>query len=382
MSAPARTAYLLVVVTAVVVALTGCMGAADAYDRASVYEESFDSGAEFPAEPLAARSPAPVAVADALGDDLPPTSEAPTAERLRVYTADLQLSVVSVEQVRRQIMDLVEGAGGYVESSSEDALVVRVPAADFQTLLDEMESFGEIVARSVQTADVTDDYFDLERRLEIAEASRDRLYVLLERATEPEERVAILRDIRRLSEEIERLRSSLDSLSRLIEYSRITVQLRARIQTSASLRDRIPFRWIRRLDPLATTIGEADALIPVELPPEFAVFRSDTQIRAESAEGVRVRIGGRANEPAGDASFWQEALAYHLGPLYRSVEKIDLGALKGIALESKDPNPHVYLIAVARRGDELIVAEVFFPNRASRLAVGDALAAALGEIDL
>jgi len=366
------------------------MGAPAGSDQPSVYEVSEQAAADYPPEPLVSRSEAPAA--GALGDDPGalddsptgqfPTEQTSTTARLRVYTADLELSVVSVQQARQEIMILVEGAGGYIESSSENALVVRVPAADFQAILDSIESLGEIIARSVQTADVTDQYLDLGRRLEIAEASRDRLYALLERAREPDERVSILRDIRRLTEEIEQLRSSLDSLSRLIAYSRITVQLRARIDTNTSVRRRIPFAWIGALDPLTTTVGAADARVRIALPPEFAVFRSGTQVRAESADGVRVRVGGRANEPVGDASFWQDALAYHLGPLYRSAERVDLGEFKGVMLESKDSDPHFYLVVVAPRRNELIVAEAFFPNGASRLAVGDAVTAALEETEL
>ena len=46
----------------------------------------------------------------------------------------------------------------------------------------------------------------------------------------------ILREIRRLTEEIEQLKSSLDSLDRLIRYSRISVSLVPRIDETGELR--------------------------------------------------------------------------------------------------------------------------------------------------
>jgi hypothetical protein len=229
----------------------------------------------------------------------------------------------------------------------------------------------------VSTADVTEQFLDLERRLQIATVSRDRLYELLERAEDSDERVSILREIRRLTEEIERLQTSLDSLSRLIQYSRITIQLIARIQTTQAMLLRVPFAWIASLSPLYATLGAASAPIPVTVPDDFALFDEGTQVHAESADGVRFRIGARENRPAGNVEFWQEAIRYHLGPLYSSAEPVEIGVFGGVRLESKDTDPFVYLIAMTVRDDELVVAEVFYPDltaeEAHRSSVTEAL---------
>ena len=200
---------------------------------------------------------------------------------------------------------------------------------------------------------------------------------MLERATDPDERVAILRDIRRLTEEKEQIQASMTSLSRLAQYSRITIQLTARIQTTQTALMQIPFSWIASLNPLYVTIGEAERPIEIVVPDDFAQFSEGRTIRAESADGVRLRIGGRQNEPAGDAEFWQDALAYHLGPLYRSVERIEVGSYLGVRLESKDSEPFVFFIAVAIRGDQMLVAEIFYPDTAAEQQHEEALFSAL-----
>ena len=371
----------------VLLALTSCSSFGGA--EASADYEDFGylkagEGLASPAADSAPRERSAPATAAALGSgpggladvetEAPEPGESETSEplaRLRVYSADLELSVASVAESRAAIIGMVEGAGGYVESSRADALVVRVPAAKFDAILATIETVGEVRSRAVSTADVTDQFFDIERRLRISESSRERLLRLLEETEDPEERVLILRDIRRLTEEIELLRSSLESLDQLIRFSRITITLISRIELSRIGRQEIPFWWIAALEPLGSTTWPAAADIDITPDETFAVFRTGRQLFAEAADGTQLRGGAVANEPRGSSEFWQAALAYHLAPYYRSVERIEAGGYRGVVLESKDAAPFYYLILVQPRGDEIVVAEAFIPNeeaRDSRLA--------------
>lgn len=361
--------------------LAGCYGMGGARESAGYYgpavEETMIAGAPPSAERAApadrvSGSRSEPAIADLTAPGEPsPLTEAPSPGesprvRLRVFSADLELVVASVEQSRSQIIAVVEAAGGYVESSREDFLVVRVPAESFDATLESIESAGDVRSRFVSTADVTDQYADLEARLRIAETSRERLLQLLERTEDADERVAILREIRRLTEEIERLRSALESLSQLVRYSRITVQLISRIQMSQVSRSQIPFPWIAYLAPLDATTREASEKITVALADSFAVFSVGKYLHAEAADGTVVRAGAVTNDPAGNESFWQSALAYHLGPYYQSTRPVAAGPFRGVLLESKDTSPFFYLVMAQSRGTELIVMEVFFPDESAR----------------
>jgi hypothetical protein len=376
---PAFTRAALLVLSLVTL-LAGCARLGGSAEAAApgYYEDSYiaESGDAMEMEPapapqrarstggaLSAPSLDSVTIADQPSDDSTPAEE--PAERLRVFTGDLGLSVPRVDETRQAIIDLANGIGGYVERSDADLVIIRVPAAQFFEAFDALEEMGEVINRSIQTADVTDQYTDLERRLEISRRSRDRLYELLERAEDADERVAILREIRRLTEEVERLESALESLAELVQYSRITIRLVSRIQADQVMRDRIPFAWIARLEPLARTTGPADRPLDLTVPDGFAAFSDREQISAEAADGTRLRVGGRENLPAGDAEFWADALAFHLAPFYSSVSRQSAGAFRGVLFESKDRDPYYYLVAVANRGDELLVAEAFFPDAAA-----------------
>ncbi len=329
-------------------------------------------------------SPADMDIAQTTGGAMPaelpaePDAEEPS-ERLRVYSADLDLVVANVAESRDEIIGIVETAGGYVESSRADYLVVRVPAERFDPILDAIEDTGEVRSRAVRTSDVTDQFFDLERRLRISEASRERLLQLLEQAEDPDERVAILRDIRRLTEEIEQLRSALGSLDQLIRFSRITIQLISRIQVSQIARREIPFWWIAALSPLEFTTSAAGSDILITPDESFAVFDSGPWLFAEAADGTQFRAGAVTNEPFGDEAFWQSALIYHLAPFYRSAEPAESGEYRGVLLESKDTAPFYYLVLVRSRDDDLIVVEAFFPTSdAKDSRLNDILAAIAG----
>lgn len=305
----------------------------------------------------------------------------PSEERRRVYSAELELLVTGVEETRGRVIAAAEEAGGYVESSSGAYVVIRVPADAFETVLGRIEGYGTVRSRAVRTADVTEQYADLERRIELAERTRERFYTLLERSTDTEERVEILREIRRLTERIEVLRSQLESLDRQIAYSRITVMLTARIDEAAPARSTIPFPWIAALDPLERTTAAPASRPRVELPSDYAVFDTGRFVRAETAAGTRVRIGAVENEPRGDTAFWQQALVHHLADLYRIERRIEPGAFAGVLLEAKGAQGFSYLVLAAARGDEIIVAEAFFPDAAARDRRLDEIVGVLSEVE-
>jgi hypothetical protein len=331
------------------------------------------------ASDAAARSAADVlASTGAVGEGSEGTS--PTQERLRVYSASLALTVGRIEESRRKVMILAEEAGGYVESSHKETIVIRVPAKEFSQVLSKVEQLGTVDAKSIRTTDVTDQYADLTRRLEIAESSRDRLHELLERAEDAEERVAILREIRRLSEEIETLRASISSLGRLVEFSRISVRFTSRLSDRAVPRG-IPFPWIAELDPIRATVGEASVALDVDLGASYAVFESGREVIAESADGARIRLGATANEPRGDTEFWAEALAHHLAPRYVH-SRLEAGRFQGVRLESRGADSYVYGVLVAVRDEEIIVGEVFVPSTQGAVEHVEALLSALREVEL
>jgi hypothetical protein len=286
-------------------------------------------------------------------------------ERRRIYSGFCRLMVDEVEEAKADLTRFAEQNGGYVESASQNTIVLRVPAAGFRELFEAVLDKGELLYQSIETYDVSDTLRDQQARLRTAERARGRLYTLLERTEDVEERLAILREIKRLSEEIEGIRLRLQSLESQISFSRITVELVARLPIEQMHREEIPFPWIASLQPLAGSLPRMRGRVSLPLGEEFAVLES-RPFRAENSDGVRVRIGSIGNQPDGDEEFWQRALVHHLEPYYRSAEALQAGTTRGVLFTSKDRNPYAYLVAVHVEGRTLYVLEVFFPNLETR----------------
>lgn len=397
--APGRTslvalALLTLLVSLALMALSGCgrvsefvFGDRDGFVGGD-YGEREKLATEIAREPKASKSEATAAkemgaadrasdVAPAGGIEESDTTTAkpePAEERKRIYSGYAELLVGDVEEQKKKIADIAEQSGGYVESMYESSVIVRVPAEKFHAIFARILELGEVMHRSVETMDVTEYFQDLSSRLQIAKTTRERLYRLLEKTRDVEERLRILREIKRLTEEIERIGLTLILLERQIAFSRISVDLVPRLAREESARNQIPFRWIAGLDPLYRTLELVKGKINLELSSTFAVFEQGltffeillqrgSSFRAESFEGTRVRVGSTENKPKGDAVFWQEALSHHLSKYYRKSEKVNLGALRSVLFTSKDKEPFSYLVGVLQRDKRLVVVEVFFPNR-------------------
>lgn len=315
------------------------------------------------------------------GGDSPPAEAAPPEEReerLRVYSGFGRLIVEDVDESKDEIARIAEANDGYVESVWSNVIIIRVPARLFSSLFKEILSLGEVDFKREETVDVTDFFTDLSSRRDIAEKTRRRLYALLEKTEDVEERLKILREIRRLTEEIERISTTLRSLEKQIAFSRIHIELHPRLSEEEVFRQGIPFPWIANLNPLYAGLGVLKRQVEVPLDDTYAVFSRDDIFRAENTRGVRIRFSRTDNRPQGDTAFWQKALVFHLSPLYAEAEPVEFqnGFLKGVLLTSKDTEPFHYLVVQRTGAEDIIVGEAFFPDSAelenSREAVWEA----------
>jgi hypothetical protein len=352
---------------AAAVILLGSCGAAAAFGGFTRSGETAKAAPMEPAVSEAAVDEMPLAAsgaAPAPGEEGASAGTSVPAEqdRKRVYSGYAELLVDDTEEVKTRLTDIAESSGGYVEEILDNTVTLRVPAAEFSVLFAGIKKLGDLLDSYEETVDVTEFYADLQARLTIAEETRDRLYLLLRRTDDVEERIAILREIRRLSEEIERINLTFEVLKEHISFSRITVRLISRLEYEAASEDTIPFPWIDDLHPLYPAAGRFSGSLRGDLPDTFAVFKKDKYYHAETADGVRLRVSTIPNKPRGDGPFWQEALSFHLAPRFAEVMPREFGEIRGVLLTSKDPRPYYYVVGVKPDKRKLHVLEIFFPG--------------------
>jgi hypothetical protein len=198
--------------------LAGC-GAAD---RST---SSGDSAAEAPA------GGAPAGVAGEQGKAGAGAPDLRVDQRSIIYTGTMRVQVDDVEGAARRAVAAVVAAGGFVggdnrrsvAADAEAELELRVPAAKFTALIDELATYGRQQRREVKTRDVTEETVDLDARIATQRARVDSARKLLSRATSIPELVSLEDEVSRREADLASLEAKKRRLADLTALSTITV---------------------------------------------------------------------------------------------------------------------------------------------------------------
>ena len=188
-----------------------------------------EAPATAPARSMALRVASPSPQAPAAQE--PPVTDA----RKIIRNGSVGLEVASVEESVSAIKALVEEAQGYVtnESVSEDefgtksgSILCRVPAEELDATLAELNELGDVEYVSISANDITDQYFDLEVRLENQTQLESRLLELLKRpSNELDDLLAAERELARVRTDIDSMEGRKRLWDNQIAYSTISVNL-------------------------------------------------------------------------------------------------------------------------------------------------------------
>lgn len=287
-------------------------------------------------------------------------------EPLIVYNGYLHLRVKRLLTAQDEISGIVRENGGYVDSMTERAMVVRIPGKNFEAMMDTFSQLGDVLSREISAVEVTEQFTDLSSRLAVAKDTRERLLALLNKIIEPQERLRVLEEIKRLSEQIESITSTLATLQNLLDYFTITIDLTPILQDETTVRHQSPFPWIRELSAHRTTLTGAMGRVQMTLPDDFVLFSEADDYRAQAADTTVLRGGVVANDPAGDNRFWSDSIAYEMkGRGETLVTHGQNGKVTWQIFRDTSLQPRLYLTGVYTVGDEIFVIEVFFPNEAA-----------------
>ncbi len=156
-------------------------------------------------------------------------------ERLIIRTADLSIIVTDTETTMTQIAEMAEANGGWVvtsglyqynETAKTGNITIRVPAEGFNSALAAIKGLAtEVSSESSSGQDVTEEYVDLDSRLQNLEATADRVRSFLDSATKVEDALAVNAELSRLEGEIEVIKGRMQYLSQSASFSTITVNL-------------------------------------------------------------------------------------------------------------------------------------------------------------
>ncbi|MEU5938396.1 DUF4349 domain-containing protein [Micromonospora sp. NPDC047548] len=198
--------------------LAGC-GAADRSNSAD------DSAAKAPAGGAPVGGAAQPGKAGAAAPDLR------IDQRSIIYTGTMRVQVDDVEGAARKAVAAVTLAGGFVggdnrrsvAADAEAELELRVPAAKFAALIDELATYGKQQRREVKTQDVTEETVDLDARIATQRARVESARKLLSRATSIPELVSLEDEVSKREADLASLEAKKRRLADLTALSTITV---------------------------------------------------------------------------------------------------------------------------------------------------------------
>ncbi|NEA66683.1 DUF4349 domain-containing protein [Streptomyces sp. SID12488] len=144
-------------------------------------------------------------------------SAAPTAATGThiIRTVSVSVQVKDVSKALLKVRSVTANAGGFVgsetttldkkEGGENTDVVLRVPVAEYEQVLKDLEGTGKLLHRQAEAKDVTEQVVDVESRITTQRASVNRIRELMDKATK-------LSDVVTLEGELSRRQADLESL--------------------------------------------------------------------------------------------------------------------------------------------------------------------------
>ena len=153
-------------------------------------------------------------------------------ERKLIKNGSISIEVKEIKAEKVKIDALLKKYRAYFDNETNNSfenftvltLTIRIPSQNFEKFITEIENGGnKIKNKEISTEDVTEEYIDLETRLQNKRKFMTRYQELLKSAKSIKEMLEIQEKIRSLEEEIESATGRLKYLSNQVNYS--TLQL-------------------------------------------------------------------------------------------------------------------------------------------------------------
>ena len=150
-------------------------------------------------------------------------------ERKLIRTGNVSLEVQTISDAEDKIAAWAASLGGYVTNANTwqygAGFTVRIPSERFDQAMSQVGDFGRITNRSVNSQDVSDNYYDMKSRLETKYILRDKLQSYLSEAKDIKDLLEIERQLNEVIEDIESTESRFKRLSGQIDYSTIYINM-------------------------------------------------------------------------------------------------------------------------------------------------------------
>lgn len=164
-------------------------------------------------------------------DQYPPTN---STDRKVISNASISLLVDDVQNTKDMIISKAQDLGGYMVTSTISRptespyaqVTVRVPSERLDEALQAYKAMGiKVTYENLTGRDITDQYTDIEQRIDDLQETKDRYEAIREQATTVDELVKVTDQIVAIQKQIDTLVGQQTYLDQSAKFSRISIDL-------------------------------------------------------------------------------------------------------------------------------------------------------------
>lgn len=207
-----------------------------AYDMAAAEEEGdYDNAGGFATGAMPAEEPAEA-------ESEPDTATADINPDKIIYSASATVETTDFDGTVKGVNELVKAHGGFIESSSVNgtnyynksrgyqssrsaSFVIRIPSADFNTVMSSLSTLGNVPYTYTFTKNISSRYYDTQARLNAYKTQEQSLLRMMELAETVEDVIAIEDKLSDIRYSIESLQTRLNGWDRQVNYSSIDLEV-------------------------------------------------------------------------------------------------------------------------------------------------------------
>lgn len=156
-------------------------------------------------------------------------NDAPQTEKKLIKTGNINLEIENLSESIVKVEEWISSYGGYISNSSNSEknawFNIKIPSSKFDDAMNSACSLGKVLNHSENTEDVSEQYYDLESRLQNKKTMKSKLEGYLSNAKDIKDLLEIERELNSVISDIDSMEGRLKRLSNQVEYSTITINL-------------------------------------------------------------------------------------------------------------------------------------------------------------
>lgn len=167
-----------------------------------------------------------------------------TYERKLIKNGYLTIRVSDFDKAEQDCNEWAKKYNGYVSLSrrSEYELYfkIQIPQELFDTAFNDFSSVGQVKEKNITIEDVSENYYDLETRLNTKKILKERLTKYLSEAKSMDEIIKIERELNNCTSQLESMQGQMNRLSSRINFSTIEITMTLPPQISGNRGIQVP----------------------------------------------------------------------------------------------------------------------------------------------